>query len=86
MKNAHYRKYNDGSHNSSKYHKLDGTSIRNILKQESKKEVEEYLTELKNDVEVRDGWYYVADIATVDGNPWVCEAEFLEIAKKLLDK
>lgn len=38
------------------------------------------------DVDVRDGWYYVADIATIDGNPWVCEADFLEIVRELLDK
>lgn len=36
------------------------------------------------DVKVCDGWYYVADIATVDGNLWVCEADFLEIVKELL--
>ena len=32
MKTANYRKLNDGSHSSSKYHKKDGTSIRAILK------------------------------------------------------
>lgn len=32
---ANYRKYNDGSHNSSKYHKKDGTPIRAIPKRES---------------------------------------------------
>lgn len=40
MKNANYRKHNDGSHNSSTYHKKDGTNIRPILKTESKKEIE----------------------------------------------
>jgi len=29
---AHYRKYNAHSHNSSTYHKKDGTPIRDILK------------------------------------------------------
>lgn len=37
-------------------------------------------------VEVRDGWYNVSNIATVDGSPWVCEQEFLEIVKDLLDE
>jgi len=34
-----YRKYNDRSQNSSKYHKKDGTPIRAKLKEEMKKEV-----------------------------------------------
>jgi hypothetical protein len=34
---AHYRKYNDHSHNSSTYHKKDGTAVRAILKRETKK-------------------------------------------------
>lgn len=38
------------------------------------------------DVEVRDGWYNVSDIATVDGSPWVEEKDFLEIIKDLLDE
>lgn len=38
---ARYRKYNDGSHNSSKYHKLDGTPVRGILKEETRKEIAE---------------------------------------------
>lgn len=37
-------------------------------------------------IEVRDGWYNVSNIATVDGSPWVCEQEFLEIVKDLLDE
>ena len=41
MKNANYRKYNDRSLNSSKYHKKDGTNIRAILKEEAKKIVKE---------------------------------------------
>lgn len=32
MKTAHYRKINDGSHNSSTYHKKDGTAVRAKLK------------------------------------------------------
>ena len=36
MKNANYRKHNDGSNNSSTYHKKDGTSVRTILKRELK--------------------------------------------------
>lgn len=37
-------------------------------------------------VEVRDGWYNVSNIATVDGSPWVEEKDFLEIIKDLLDE
>lgn len=40
-KNADYRKYNDRSHNSSTYHKKDGTPIRHLLKKEAQKEIEE---------------------------------------------
>lgn len=39
---ADYRKYNDGSHNSSTYHKKDGTSVRSILKSELQKELDFY--------------------------------------------
>jgi len=39
---AHYRKYNDGSHNSSKYHKKDGTPVRAILKRETKTLADEH--------------------------------------------
>lgn len=38
---ALYRKFNDGSHSSSTYHKKDGTPVRAILKKELKKEIEE---------------------------------------------
>lgn len=38
MKTANYRKINDRSHNSSTYHKKDGTNVRAILKRETKKE------------------------------------------------
>jgi len=40
MGNADYRKHNDGSLNSSTYHKKDGTKVRAILKRETEKEVE----------------------------------------------
>lgn len=44
MNKALYRKYNDGSLNSSAYHKQDGTAVRAILKRETqqllKKEVD----------------------------------------------
>ena len=36
---AHYRKYNDGSHNSSTYHKKDGAPVRAILRRETRKRV-----------------------------------------------
>lgn len=45
MKNADYRKHNDRSHNSSTYHKKDGTPIRSILKREAEQEIAEELTE-----------------------------------------
>lgn len=41
MADADYRKLNDGSHNSSTYHKKDGTPIRQILKEELRKEIKE---------------------------------------------
>lgn len=41
MSHANYRKHNDGSHNSSTYHKKDGTNVREILKREARKQVEE---------------------------------------------
>lgn len=41
MKNANYRKHNDRSHNSSKYHKLDGTPVRHILKKEAADEIKD---------------------------------------------
>jgi hypothetical protein len=40
-KNANYRKLNDGSHNSSTYHKKDGTPVRAILKEELRKRIGE---------------------------------------------
>lgn len=43
---AHHRKHNDGSHNSSTYHKKDGTNVRAILKREANTEIDEsYQTE-----------------------------------------
>ena len=39
MNDATHRKYNDGSHNSSTYHKKDGTNVRAILKELLRKEV-----------------------------------------------
>jgi hypothetical protein len=41
MNKAHYRKLNDHTCNSSKYHKKDGTNIRAKLKEETKKEFKE---------------------------------------------
>lgn len=43
MKNANYRKHNDGSLNSSTYHKKDGTPVRAKLKREAAKEIKEGL-------------------------------------------
>jgi hypothetical protein len=39
--NARYRKYNDHSHNSSTYHKKDGTPVRVKLKKEAENEIED---------------------------------------------
>lgn len=46
---ANYRKINDGSMNSSKYHKKDSVqgSIRAIFKQQTMREVNEYDTDSK---------------------------------------
>lgn len=41
MEDAVYRKLNDGSHNSSTYHKKDNTPVRAILKRELEKEMKE---------------------------------------------
>ena len=42
---ARYRKYNDGSHNSSTYHKKDGTPVRAILKRETEQEIHQDISE-----------------------------------------
>lgn len=47
MNDANYRKYNDHSHNSSTYHKKDGTPVRAILKEELRKEIKE-MSEFKS--------------------------------------
>jgi len=49
MDNANYRKLNDGSHNSSTYHKKDGTPVRAILKEELRKEIKNLNNEENND-------------------------------------
>jgi len=41
MKNADYRKLNDRSCNSSKYHKKDGTKVKAKLKAAWRKEIRE---------------------------------------------
>lgn len=38
---AHYRKHNDGSCNSSTYHKKDGTPVRARLKREAQLQIRE---------------------------------------------
>lgn len=43
MSHANYRKHNDGSHNSSTYHKKDGTPVRQILAEDTRKRVESFL-------------------------------------------
>lgn len=47
---ANYRKYNDRTHNSSKYHKLDGTPVRHKLKQEAIEEIMEETQDTQVDV------------------------------------
>lgn len=39
MNDANYRKLNDHTHNSSTYHKKDGTPVRAILKEELRREI-----------------------------------------------
>ena len=39
--NADYRKINDRTHNSSTYHKKDGSPTRHRLKQEANKQIQE---------------------------------------------
>jgi len=46
MRHADYRKHNDGSHNSSTYHKKDGTPVRQILAKDTRKRVEAYLSDV----------------------------------------
>lgn len=41
---AHYRKMNDGSRNSSTYHKKDGTPVRARLKRETRDLANDVLT------------------------------------------
>lgn len=41
MKNANYRKINDRSHNSSTYHKKDGTPVRHRLKADLRKRIKD---------------------------------------------
>ena len=47
MKNANYRKHNDHTHNSSSYHKKDGTNIRAILRREAEKEAASAMKEIE---------------------------------------
>lgn len=42
---AHYRKSNDRTMNSSTYHKKDGTALRSILGRDAEKEIREFLDE-----------------------------------------
>lgn len=51
MKNAQYRKINDRSLNSSKYHKLDGTNVKAKLKEATKKEVKSAMEEEDRDTQ-----------------------------------
>lgn len=60
MKNANYRKHNDRSHNSSTYHKKDGTPVRNKLKQEAEQEISQHIEESKNYLTLRFDKYEVA--------------------------
>lgn len=48
MSHARYRKHNDGSHNSSTYHKKDGTNVRAIEGREAREEVREDLNHLRD--------------------------------------
>lgn len=46
MKKANYRKINDRSHNSSTYHKKDGTPVRHRLQEELQAEIKELQAEI----------------------------------------
>lgn len=48
MEKALYRKHNDGSHSSSTYHKKDGTPVRQILRRETEKLIDEATEETPN--------------------------------------
>ena len=63
---AHYRKLNDRTQNSSKYHKKDGTEVRAKLKEETKKEELEAMTERPAGIE------QIAEIIEPElwGSPW----------------
>ncbi len=67
MKNANYRKYNDRSHNSSTYHKKDGTPVRNKLKQEAEQEISQQIEESKNYLTLRFDKYEVSVKMTDEG-------------------
>lgn len=43
---ARYRKINDGSMNSSTYHKKDGTPVRAILKREAEEQIKEQIGDM----------------------------------------
>ena len=50
MNDANYRKHNDRTHNSSTYHKKDGTPVRGILKRETEDEISSFLDYKDNDL------------------------------------
>ena len=50
MNDANYRKHNDRTHNSSTYHKKDGTPVRSILKREVEDEISSFLDYHDNDL------------------------------------
>ena len=93
-KNANYRKMNDRSHNSSTYHKKDGTPVRHLLKQEAKEEIEE-IERLREDNEVlrgesqrlRDAVQDVLDFARGgDYGEIICNVEDFAALEKLIEE
>ena len=67
-----YRKYNDRSHNSSTYHKKDGTSIRSALDREATEEITDAIIETRRPamsseeteiaIKVIDRWWSIKEL------------------------
>ena len=83
MKDANYRKYNDHSHNSSTYHKKDGTPVRAILKREAEEEIKNYETHPPSDNPPECDDPNCEFVRTVDGGWRKVTAERAKIVKSI---
>jgi len=84
---ANHRKHNDGSHNSSTYHKKDGTNVRAILKREAAQEIEDAtMTRSQKRAEALE-WFKAQDQNRVEALDWVPAdaAERQQHRRQLLD-